>query len=124
MPGRMGGQPQTGEFNRGAILHFEHAVPRAESVAVEASRGRGGKGQLMAGDVVGVRVRDEAAGLAAADVDTELGERQEYAGVVVEHLHAVTKGFQSTLTPALSQGERESFELMPFDRAARSEFYS
>jgi hypothetical protein len=49
----------------------------AEAMLVDPGGGRGGEGQLVAGDVVGVGVGDERAGLATADVDPELGAGQE-----------------------------------------------
>jgi hypothetical protein len=54
-------------------------------MTVKPGRGRRGQGQLVAGDVIGVRVRNEATRLAATDVDAELSAGQEESGVVVEH---------------------------------------
>ena len=86
MAGGERGEPQRAEFDRLAELHFAHPMARAEAMLVEAGGGGRGERELVSGDVVGVGVGDEGAGLATADVDRELGAGQEEAVVVMEHL--------------------------------------
>ena len=58
-------------------------------MAIEAGGAGRGESELVTGDVIGMRVRDEAARLAAADVDGQLSGGDEEAGVVVEHAERV-----------------------------------
>ena len=44
----------------------------------------------MPGDMIGMRVRDETSRLTTADVNRELGMRQEETRVVMEHGNAVS----------------------------------
>lgn len=72
-----GGQAQGAEFDWHAELHFLDAMVRTKAMVVERGGGRCGERELMAGDVVGVGVRDERARLTATDVDGEAAFGQE-----------------------------------------------
>ena len=76
-PAGIRGQSQAGELQRRAVRHFQHAMLRAETMAIEAGRATRGERQLVAGDVVGVRVRHKAPRLPAAHIDAQLGGGQE-----------------------------------------------
>ena len=77
MPGGQRGQLQAAEFDRLAILHLQHAMPRPKPMSIKTGRARRGQGQFVPGDVIGVRVRNETARLTTADIDAHLGLSQK-----------------------------------------------
>ena len=85
MAGGERGELQVGEFERHAILHLFHAMIRAESMLIQTGSAWRGEREFMPRDMVDMGVRDEAARLAATDVDGKLSGGQEQAGVVMKH---------------------------------------
>jgi len=82
---RMGRERAIGPSER---LAKWHEVRRARAVAVLIELGGGGStvGQLVAGHVVGVRVRDESARLSPSDIDGEVDLGDSEAPIEMEHM--------------------------------------
>jgi hypothetical protein len=88
MAGRVRREPQAAEFQRLAILHLEHAVPRSHAVPIQPRSAGRSQRQLMTSNMIAVRMRDKAPGLTTTDIDRQLCGRQKQSSVVMEQFNS------------------------------------